>query len=129
MDCNGQFSITGWDENILSEKREGVKQTHASITQAYEGSMAGQSDVEFLMSYQTSMLALFVGFESFVGVIDGRRGTISFKHDGKFVNGIASSNFSSIEGSATGELSNCNILGTFESAEGGKANYTINLTE
>ncbi|MDO6568779.1 DUF3224 domain-containing protein [Alteromonas sp. 1_MG-2023] len=129
MNCNGQFTITGWDENILSEKREGVKQTHASITQAYEGSMAGQSDVEFLMSYQTSMLAQFVGFESFVGVIDGRRGTISFKHDGKFENGVASSSFSAIEGSATGELSDCVITGVFESAENGKANYSINIAE
>lgn len=129
MDGSGQFNITGWDENTLSEKLEGIKQAHASITQNYEGSMVGQSDVEFIMSYQSSTSALFVGFESFVGVLNGKRGTISFKHDGNFNEGIASSTFSSVSGSATGELSGCTITGTFSSGEDGTAKYNITFDE
>jgi len=129
MDFSGTITITGWDENTLKERTEGIKQSHASITQMYEGPVVGQSDVEFLMSYQSAVSAKFVGFEYFVGVVDGRRGTISFKHDGVFRNGVASSTFSSVEGSATGELSRCNISGTFVSTEGGKANYSVLVEE
>ena len=129
MAISGVFTITGWDENILNERSEYIKQSHASITQTYEGDMAGQSDVEFLMSYQSAGLAQFVGFEHFVGVVEGRRGTISFKHDGVFKNGVASSEFTSVNGSATGELSGCIISGKFVSDEGGKAHYTLRVSE
>lgn len=129
MDCSGQFTITGWDENTLREKLGGIKQAHASITQNYEGAMVGQSNVEFIMSYQSSTSALFVGFESFVGVLKGKRGTISFKHDGTFKDGVASSTFSSVSGSATGELSGCTISGTFTSGESGKAQYNVTVEQ
>lgn len=129
MDCSGQFTITGWDENTLSEKLGGIKHAHASVTQNYEGAMVGQSNVEFIMSYQSSTSAVFVGFESFVGVLKGKRGTISFKHDGNFNEGIASSTFTSVEGSATGELSGCSIAGTFASGESGKAQYNITVEQ
>lgn len=129
MAINGIFTITGWDENTLNERSEGIKQSHASITQTYEGGMAGQSDVEFLMSYQSPSTAQFVGFEYFIGVVEGRRGTISFKHDGLFKEGVASSTFESVNGSATGELSGCVISGKFVSDTSGKANYTITVKE
>ncbi|MFT5178026.1 MAG: hypothetical protein ACI90R_001072, partial [Alteromonas macleodii] len=53
MAFKGSFSITQWDEDTLSERSEGIKVSHASIKQVYSGEMSGESNVEFLMSYQS----------------------------------------------------------------------------
>lgn len=129
MELNGRFSITQWDEDTLSEKSEGIKVSHASIKQMYSGDMSGESSVEFLMSYQSQMTAKFTGFETFVGVINGMRGTITFQHNGKFENGVASSNFVSIEETATGELTGFTFQGSFQSGESGNADYTIEVDD
>ncbi|MGB0567268.1 MAG: DUF3224 domain-containing protein, partial [Alteromonas macleodii] len=55
------------------------------------------------------------------------RGTVTFQHAGKFENGVASSEFISIEGSATGELTGKNLRGNFKSGESGKADYAIEI--
>lgn len=125
MTIEGSFSITQWDEDTLSEKAEGIKLSHASIKQVYSGDMSGESSVEFLMSYQSLMSAKFTGFETFVGVINGARGTVTFQHNGKFENGVATSDFVSIEGTATGELAGKSFQGSFKSGESGKADYII----
>ncbi|MEC7360234.1 MAG: DUF3224 domain-containing protein [Pseudomonadota bacterium] len=127
MAFKGSFSITQWDEDTLSERSAGIKVSHASIKQVYSGEMSGESNVEFLMSYQSQMFAKFTGFETFVGVVNGMRGTVTFQHAGKFENGVASSEFISIEGSATGELTGKNLRGNFKSGESGKADYAIEI--
>ena len=127
MAFKGSFTITQWDEDTLSERSEGIKVSHASIKQTYSGDMSGESSVEFLMSYQSQMSAKFTGFETFIGVVDGMRGTVTFQHDGKFESGIASSEFVSIDGAATGELAGKLLRGSFTSGESGKADYTIEV--
>lgn len=127
MEYKGQFAITRWEESTLSEKTDGVKTSHASVSQAYSGDMAGEASVEFLMSYQSKSEAKFVGFESFVGAINGLRGTVTFQHSGVFTNGMASSEFTAITSSATGELAGKVITGTFQSSEAGKASYTLSI--
>lgn len=129
MAFEGSFSILKWNEEIIKEKSEGIKTSHASIEQSYTGSMVGESTIEFLMSYQAPTSAKFTGFESFIGVINGLRGTVTFQHIGMFENGVASSEFASIDGSATGELVGKSIAGNFKSGESGKAEYVIELNE
>ena len=129
MAIEGSFSITQWNEDTLSERPEGIKISHASIKQVYTGDMSGESSVEFLMSYQSQMSAQFSGFETFVGVIKGLRGTVTFQHNGKFESGIASSDFESIKGSATGELAGKTFRGSFKSGQSGKANYTLEVVD
>ena len=125
MSGEGIFTITKWTEEVIKEKSEQVKTVHASVVQAYEGDMKGEGHVEFIMSYKTGVSACFVGFEEFIGVIDGRRGTITFKHDGSFKEGLASSKFTIVDGTATGELSGLSFSGRFTSSEPGKADYTF----
>lgn len=125
MNGEGIFTITQWNEEVIKEKCEQVKTVHASVVQAYEGDMKGEGHVEFIMSYKSGISACFVGFEEFIGVIDGRRGTVTFKHDGSFEDGVARSAFTVVAGTATGELSGVNLTGHFTSAESGKANYSF----
>ena len=129
MTIKGSFSITQWDEDTLSERSQGIKISHASIKQVYSGDMSGESSVEFLMSYQSQLSAKFSGFETFVGAINGSRGTVTLQHSGKFENGIASSEFVSVEDSATGELTGKAFQGSFKSGESGKADYTLEVDD
>ena len=45
MEYKGQFAISRWEESTLSEKTDGVKTSHASVSQAYSGDMAGEGSV------------------------------------------------------------------------------------
>jgi len=129
MEHKGAFSILQWDENTVTESDSGIKISHASIKQQYDGAMSGESQTEYLMRYQNEVSAKFTGFETFVGVINGLRGSFTLEHSGSFEQGVAKSEFSIISSSATGELSGKNIVGHFESGEAGKGNYTIVVTD
>ncbi len=76
------------------------------------------------MSYQSSALALFVGFEVVTGKINGKLGSFTLQHNGKFENGIASSNFIMVANSGTGERTNIENSGSFKS---GQANYELTI--
>lgn len=129
MEHKGAFSILQWDENTVSENDSGIKISHASIKQRYDGSMVGESQIEYLMRYENAASAKFTGFETFVGVIDGLRGSFTLEHRGNFAEGVAKSEFTVIASSVTGELSGKHISGAFQSGEAGKGSYTIFVTE
>ena len=122
---NGTFQITGWDETPYMEGKNGAKKSHAKITQNYSGAIEGSSELQYIMSYQSSTSALFVGFEVITGTINGKSGSVTLQHSGKFENGVASSNFIIVSNSGTGELVGIEGSGSFESGESGKANYEL----
>jgi hypothetical protein len=125
---NGTFQITGWDETPYDEGEGGDKKSHAKITQSYSGAIEGSSELQYLMSYQSESSAVFVGFEVVTGKIDGKTGSFTIQHNGKFENGVASSNFVIVPNSASGGLVNIEGSGSFVSGESGKANYDLNIT-
>lgn len=123
----GIFQITGWDETPYLENADGSKQSLAKVTQNYSGSIEGSSVIHYLMAYESKHLAIFVGFETITASIEGKQGTFILQHKGKFENGIASSIFSVIPNSGTGDLSNIEGSGSFTSGAGGQANYDLSI--
>ena len=124
---NGEFQITGWDETPYVESDDGAKKSHAKITQDYSGAIEGSSELQYLMSYQSRASAVFVGFEVIVGKVNGKSGSFTLQHDGKFENGVASSKFIVVPNSGTDELKNIKGTGSFETGESGKANYKLSI--
>ena len=129
---NGSFQITGWDEKPYSEGVDGAKQSHAKITQDYQGDMQGKSELQYLMAYQDATSAVFVGHETLSGKFDGgkgimRSGSVLLQHNGVFENGVASSEFVLIKGSGTGDWLGLGGHGTFKAGKGGQAEYQIHL--
>jgi hypothetical protein len=122
---NGTFQITGWDETPYIEGENGIRKSHAKITQDYSGAIEGSSELQYLMSYQSEASAVFVGFEVITGEVNGKSGSFTIQHDGKFENGVASSNFTVVPDSGNGELRNIEGTGTFKSGESGKADYEL----
>lgn len=126
MQLRGEFQITGWDESNYSEGNHGVKQSHAKITQSYTGDIEGNSELQYLMSYQSSQSAIFVGIEKVTATLQGKQGSFVLQHNGKFEDGVASSQFTIVPHSGQGELTGLQGEGTFRSGEGGKAQYQFN---
>jgi len=123
----GVFQITGWEETPYVENDDGSKQSHAQITQNYTGGIDGSSELQYLMSYQSSTSAVFVGFETVSGSINGKSGHFVIQHDGTFENGVASSHFTIVPNSGTQDLAGLSGSGSFKSATNGQAKYTLTL--
>lgn len=121
----GIFQITRWEETPYFESADGAKKSHAKITQEYSGAISGSSEIQYLMSYQSKVSAVFVGFEVVTGEINGKSGSFTIQHNGKFENGVASSNFLIVPNSGSGELKHIEGTGFFKSAESGKADYEL----
>lgn len=123
----GKFQITGWDETAYYENDDGSKQCLAKITQAYSGDISGTSELQYLMSYQSSGIALFVGFEQVNATINTKSGSFVLQHNGKFESGVASSDFIIVPQSGRGDLEGINGAGSFKSTENGQANYELTI--
>jgi hypothetical protein len=124
---HGTFQITAWDENTYYENSDGSKQTNAKITQNYSGDIEGSSELQYLMSYAANGSAIFVGLETLSCTISGKSGSFVIKHNGKFEEGIASSDFTIVVDSGTNELLGISGSGTFKSGENGQANYIVEI--
>jgi Protein of unknown function (DUF3224) len=123
---NGAFELASWDENAYDE-REGLRLTRASVSQQFEGDVAGEGKAEWLMAYQPSGTARFVGLQVVVGEVAGRRGTFVLETAGEFDGTVARWEASVVPGSSTGELTDLTGAGKFEAPHGSRATYELEL--
>ncbi len=123
---NGGFKVASWDESPY-EEREGRRLTRASVTQHFEGDIAGEGSAEWLMSYQPDGTARFVGLQLVDGEVDGRQGTFVLETAGEFDGAVARWEASVVSGSSTGELAELTGRGRFEAPFGSQASYELEL--
>jgi len=127
MKLNGNFQITGWDEHTTQENDNGSKQSTAVVAQTYTGDLKGNSTIHYVMSYQSPQSAVFVGYETIECTIDNKAGTLVLQHQGKFDNGVASSNSTVVENSGTDACLGITGNGNFTAPMGGTAEYEFIL--
>ena len=123
----GSFQLKSWNENAY-EERDGRRLTRASVSQEFEGDIAGDGAAEWLMAYQADGRARFVGFQVVDGVIAGRRGTLVLETLGEFDGRVARWDATVVPGSSTGELSDATGAGRFEAPHGSRASYEFEVT-
>ncbi|WP_434950971.1 DUF3224 domain-containing protein [Shewanella sp. HL-SH4] len=124
----GHFQITAWDESTYITFAEGGKQTHAKITQQYDGEITGDANVNYLMTYLNDDHAFFVGYEVINIFISQLKGTITLQHTGEYQNHIASSNFTIVVDAGTGDFKNVTGQGFFKTTDNGQTNYELSLS-
>jgi len=95
------FTLKSWDEKPYDERQGLPKLTRVSATKSYEGDIAGEGKLEYLMMYRDDGSARFVGLERVTGSIADRSGAFVFQHMGNFENGIAKVALSIVPGSGT----------------------------
>jgi hypothetical protein len=117
-------TVASWEENAYDETEGAPKTSKASIKYTYEGDITGESSVEMLMVY-VGEEAEYLGLERVSATIDGRKGTFVTSGVGAFKGGVASSSWTIVAGSGTGELEGLTGSGTFEAPMGSKATVTF----
>ena len=126
MNIKGQFSVTSWDEIPQQEFDDESKITRATVKQTYAGEINGESSIEYIMYYSTKSAATFVGIEYYSGSVAGKTGSLVIEHNGKFTNGVASSEFIIIDGKD--ELHATQGKGRFTTIGHAAAEYEIEVT-
>jgi Protein of unknown function (DUF3224) len=122
----GGFRVASWDENAY-EQRDGRKLTRASVTQRFEGDIAGEGAVEWLMAYRPDGTVRFVGLQLVDGELAGRRGTFVLETVGQFDGAVARWDATVVAGSGTGELAGLGGSGSFQAPHGSEASYELEV--
>ena len=104
MKATGVFTPKSWDEGPYAEQEEAPRLTHARVTNAYAGDITGEGTSESLMFYRDERTATYFGFERVVGRVGERSGSFVLQGTGTFEKGAATTTWSVVEGSGTGEL-------------------------
>jgi hypothetical protein len=120
----GQFQINDWQETTQSE-HQGLKRTLANVKLEYSGDIVGTSELQYLLSYQADGSAEFVGFENLTASVKDVSGCIVLRHLGRFVDGVASSQFTVIPRDIDDKLAD--LKGEFTSSKNGLAAYVIRM--
>ena len=123
----GSFQVSGWNEDSCDE-RDGRRLTRASVSQRFEGDIAGEGTAEWLMAYRADGGARFVGFQLVDGEVAGRRGTLVLETVGEFDGGVARWEATVVPGSSTGELADAKGQGKFEAPHGSTASYELEVS-
>jgi len=102
--AKGTFKATSWDEGPYAELDGAPGLTHARVSNAYTGDIAGEGTAESLMFYGARAVATYVGFERVVGRLGGRSGSFVLRSTGTWEEGTATTTWSVVPGSGTGDL-------------------------
>jgi Protein of unknown function (DUF3224) len=121
------FQIDNWDENEILEADGGSKVTRALVTRSFDGDVDGEGSVEWLMAYDDSGKATFLGLERVEATIDGKTGSFVLQHVGKFDGQTADAELLVVPGTGTGDLSGLSGEGTFEAGMGPDGERNLNL--
>lgn len=126
--ATGKFTTKSWDEKPFSEIEGGGKLTRASVVDTYEGDIAGEATLEYLMTYQPDeQFATFIGMERIVGRLGGREGSFVLQQHGAFEGGGVKATWEVVADSGTGELRGLRGSGGYawNGEEAGSSTYTL----
>ena len=123
--ATGTFEVKTWEEKPYNEVDGAVKLSRASITQSFEGDIAGEGSVEYLMMYRSDDAASFVGLQRVVGRIGKRSGSFVLQCTGTYEDGTAKASWSVMPGSGSGDLRGLRGEGGFVAHRSRVASMTL----
>jgi hypothetical protein len=112
------FETRGWQEEIVAELAGDAKMSRVRTASVYTGDLAGESTIEYLLFYTAAGSCVYIGFEHLTGTLGGRSGSFVLRHDGVFANNTATSRWSVVPDSGSGELSGLRGTGGFAGQHG-----------
>jgi hypothetical protein len=125
IQAQGSFQLASWQEDTYEDLGGGAKLTRASVTQTFEGDVAGDGSVQWLMAYRTDGTAHFVGLQRVRGSIGDRHGTFVLETSGEFDGQMATWQGSVIRGTATEGLAGLSGRASFGAPHGSKASFEL----
>jgi hypothetical protein len=115
--ATGTFTIKAWDEQPWAEHDQAPKLPHARVTTTYTGDLEGEGTSRLLMAYDQAD-ASYAGYERFVGSLAGRPGSFVLRLGGGFEDGAATTTWTVVEGSGTGDLAGLQGEGGYVAGQG-----------
>jgi Protein of unknown function (DUF3224) len=115
--ASGGFTIKAWDEQPWAELDQAPKLTHARVTTTYGGDLDGEGTSGLLMVYDQDD-ATYAGYERVVGSLEGRSGSFVLRLDGGFQDGAATTTWTVVEGTGTGDLAGLRGEGGYVARQG-----------
>jgi hypothetical protein len=114
------FETSGWKEELVTQLEGDSKLTRVSTASIYAGDLEGRSEIEYLLYYIDAGTCPYIGFERFTGKLGGRSGSFVLQHDARYADGTATSRWTVVAGSGTGELHGLRGSGGFAGQHGVK---------
>ncbi len=121
------FAIDNWDENEILEADGGPKVTRALVTRSFTGDLEGEGSIEWVMGYDESGSATFVGLERFVGKVDGKNGSFVLRHVGSFDGQTAQAELLVVPDTGAGDLAGIRGEGSFQAEMGPEGERNLSL--
>jgi len=115
--ATGTFTIKGWDEQPYAEAEGAAKLTHARVTTTYSGELEGEGVAGLLMVYDQAD-ATYAGYERCTGTLGGRSGSFVLRLDGGFEQGAATTRWTVVTGTGTGDLAGLEGEGGYVAKQG-----------
>ena len=81
------FEVKNWDEKTINQVDGRLKITRASVVFAYQGDLAAESAMEYVMAYRDDASATVVGVERITGRLGGKKGTFVVESRGGYADG------------------------------------------
>ncbi len=128
--ANATFTISKWDEQTWdgqpAQGVEGSKLTRAEIAYRYTGDIEGESELQYLMTYNEGSPTIFIGLERITGTLHGKSGSFVLQHQGTDADGGVVATYDVVPGSGTDELTGLRGEGRMEIA-GHAESYSLVL--
>jgi len=125
--ATGPFEVTGGSEDAYDEDG-GIRLTHASGTQRFEGDMAADGAVHWLMLYRPDKTAHFVGLQRVTGSLGGRQGSFVAAAEGDHAGSGSTITITIVAGSGSGELAGISGEGRLVAPGGPTGTYELEYT-
>ncbi len=116
--AKGTFTIRSWDEEPFGEVEAAPGLTRARVVTAYAGDLEGEGTGETLTCYRADSTATYGGYTRVVGSVGGRSGSFVLEGSGTYEYGAATTTWSVVPGSGTGELADLRGYGGFVAEQG-----------
>jgi hypothetical protein len=123
--ASGTFTVTGGNEDTIRGAAGELRVTRVSGRQRFEGEIAGEGTVHWLMLYSPDGSARFAGFQHVEGSIAGRSGSLMMESTGSHDGRSSVGTWRIVPGSGAGELAGIAGHGTFEAPGGAVVSYEL----
>jgi hypothetical protein len=124
----GTFRVTGGTDEPYETPTQGLRLTHASGTQRWEGDIEGDGAVHWLMAFRPDGSARFVGLQRFSGTLLGRSGSWVATATGDHADGASRIQLEVVPGSGTDRMRGITGTGALEAPGGPEGTYLLEVT-
>lgn len=128
MKISGTYAMAEWNEKPVIDAEIPNKLTRVLVHGTLSGGMIGNAETRYLLAYVHEHGGHFSGYCRFVGEIGGRSGSFLIEEHGTSDATSATSKWTILPGSGTGDLKGATGRGGFRAEHGLNVDYNLDIT-